>query len=78
MDWNIRGDASGQEHGAGLEHQGKNVLAGNRATRARTSGGQKPGTGAAGEEGRRRRPGKERPGLSKEEEAAAANKAGGQ
>ena len=61
----------------GLEHPGKNVPAGNRATRTGTSGGQKPGTGTTGEEASG--PGKERPGLlHNEEEAAVARKAGGQ
>ena len=76
LDWNIRGMQADKSTEPGLEHPGMNVLAGSRATRTGTSGGQKPGTGAAGEEGSR--PGKERPGLSKEEEAAAASKVGGQ
>ena len=42
----------------GLEHLGKNVPAGNRATRTGTSGGQMLGTGTTGEEGSG--PGKER------------------
>ena len=60
----------------GLEHAGKEVQAGNRATRTATSGGQKPSTETS--RGEARGPGLERPGLRKGEEAAAARKAGGQ
>ena len=57
-----------------LEHPGKSLQAGNKATRTGTSVGHKPWTGASGDEAS----GMERPGLQKEKEEAAARKAGGQ
>ena len=60
----------------GLEHPRKNVPADNRVDRTGTSRGQKLGTGTIG--GEESGPGKERSELRKEEDAAAARRAGGQ